>query len=217
MVLRKIKINYYKPIKTKGAFNNNYIEYESRGDKDKNLSPEDYLDIIKPFLRDMINTHNTHGEWKIELIMRINFISSLDTRKFHIMHSKSDNVKIMTGIETDDIINELFESFFKRYQEGLETKMEGSNFVFESVNLLYSLHKVSLNRGGSYIDSPSWIKHKGATINPKSKDNKCLRDSIIAALNREKIENRPGGISNFMPFIDQHNWNRIELSSHSKD
>ena len=43
----KIEINYYKPIKTKGAFNNNYIEYESRGDKDKNLSPENYLKIIR--------------------------------------------------------------------------------------------------------------------------------------------------------------------------
>ena len=66
------------------------------------------------------------------------------------MNSKSDNVKTMTGIETDDIINELSESFFKKCQEGLETKMrEGS------VDLLYySPHKISLNRGGSYIDSP---------------------------------------------------------------
>ena len=52
-----IKKNYYKPIKTKGAFNNNYIEYESRGNKNKNLLLEDYLDTIRPFLRDMINIH----------------------------------------------------------------------------------------------------------------------------------------------------------------
>ena len=47
------------------------------------------------------------------------------------------------GIETDNIINELFESFLEKYQEGLETKMRGSDFVFESVDLLYysSLHK----------------------------------------------------------------------------
>ena len=37
--------------------NNNYIENESRGDKDKNLSLEDYLGIIRPYLRDMINNH----------------------------------------------------------------------------------------------------------------------------------------------------------------
>ena len=107
----EIQKNYYKPIRTKDAFNDNYIEYESKGDKDKNLSPEDYLDIIRPFLRDMINNHKTHGEWKIQLIMRINFVSSLDTGEFHTMHSKSNNVEIMMGIETNDIINELFESF----------------------------------------------------------------------------------------------------------
>ena len=72
------------------------------------------------------------------------------------MNSKSDKVEIMMGIETDDIINKLSESFLKKYQEGLETKMrEWSNFVFKSVDLLYySFHKISFNRGGSYIDSP---------------------------------------------------------------
>ena len=102
---------------------------------------------------------NIHGEWKIQLTIQINFIS-FETGEIRTMNSKRDNVKIVMGIETDDIINELFKSFFKKYQEGLETKMrEGSNFVFESVNLLYySLHKISLNRGASYIDSPSSLK-----------------------------------------------------------
>ena len=81
------------------------------------------------------------------------------------MHTKSDNVEIMNGIETNDIIKELFKSFFTRYQEGLETKMEGSSFVFDSVDLLYyKPHKISLNRGGSYIDSPDWMKKKQQQI-----------------------------------------------------
>ena len=46
--------------------------------------------------------------------MQIIFISSLDTGESRIMHSKSDNVKIMMGMETDDIIDELFEFFFKK-------------------------------------------------------------------------------------------------------
>ena len=58
------------------AFNNNYIEYESKGDKIKNLSPKEYLVIIRPYLSDMINDHKTQSEWKIQLTMRINFISS---------------------------------------------------------------------------------------------------------------------------------------------
>ena len=51
----KIDKGYYKPTKTKGAFNNNYIEYESRGDKDKRLSVREYLYIIMPYLENMIN------------------------------------------------------------------------------------------------------------------------------------------------------------------
>ena len=66
--------------------------------------------------------------------------------------------------------------------------MKDSNFAFESVDLLYySLHKTTLKRGGWYIKSPKWLRNKGATINPKSKDNKCLRDAIVASLNYEEI------------------------------
>ena len=51
-----------------------------------------------------------------------------------------------------------------------------SDFPFESVELLqYSLHKIKLKRGGSYIESPEWIRNKLATINPQNKDdNNCL-------------------------------------------
>ena len=125
----EIKKNYYRPIETKSSFENNYIEYESEEDKNKNLLPEDYLDIIRPFLRDMINNHNTHGEWKIQLIMQINFLSLLDTREVCTMYSKSNYGEIMTGIETDDNINKLFESLLEKYQE-LEKKNERESVCF---------------------------------------------------------------------------------------
>ena len=45
--------------------------------------------------------------------------------------------------------------------------MRGSEFVFDSIDLLhYNLHKISLNRDGSYIDSLKWLTNKKATINP---------------------------------------------------
>ena len=57
----------------------------------------------------------------------------------------------MNGIETDDAIKELFSSFFIKSQEGLETKMKGSSYIYDKVNLLeYHLHKISLNRGILY-------------------------------------------------------------------
>ena len=50
--------------------------------------------------------------------------------------------------------------------------MKGSSFTFEGVDLLYyHLHKISLNRGGSYKNSPEWLKNKRVTINPKNDDD----------------------------------------------
>ena len=97
--------------------------------------------------------------------------------------------------------------------------MRESSFKFESINLLeYALHKISLNRGSSYIESPEWIHNKGATINPKStKDNNCFQYAIIAALNHHNINNHPERISKLKPFIDNYNWKDIEFPSNSKD
>ena len=51
------------------------------------------------------------------------------------------------GSETDEIINELFESFLQRYQEGLEESMRGREFIFDCVDALYyDLKKKSLSR-----------------------------------------------------------------------
>ena len=121
--------------------------------------------------------------------MSINFISSKDSDETLTMHTKSSNVEIMIGSETDEIIEDLFESFLQKYQEGLEESMRGSEFTYDSVDILYyNLNKVTLSRGGSYIDSPKWVKNKKATINPKNKDDKCFQYALTVALNYEQIE-----------------------------
>ena len=104
-------------------------------------------------LENTITEHKTQGEWKIHLTMAINFISSKDSDETHTMHVKSNNVEIMMGSETNEIIDEIFKSFLERYQEGLEESMIGSEFIFDSADALYSdLNKINLSRGGSYID-----------------------------------------------------------------
>ena len=107
----------------------------------------------------------------------------------------------MNSIDTNDAIIELIKSFTKRYQEGLETKMKGSSYIFERVDLLeYHLHKISLNRGNSYIESPEWIKHKKVITNPQNtNDNNCFQYAIIA-LNYQNINHNLGRISKLKPF-----------------
>ena len=86
------------------------------------------------------------------------------------MHSKSNNTEFMTYDNTNDVADELFESLLSRYQIGLETSMRGIDFIFNLVQLLHcKCHIINFKRGGSYIDSPDWIKKKKATINLKSK------------------------------------------------
>ena len=92
--------DYYKPINTKSSFNGNYIEYESKGDKYKNLSPKEYLDMISPYLSDMLNDNKPRREWKIKLTMSINFISSKDSDETHNLHTKSNNIEVMMGNKT---------------------------------------------------------------------------------------------------------------------
>ena len=62
--------------------------------------------------------------------------------------------------EAHAVIKEFLIHLKKRYQNNLES-MKGNEFVFDYVYLLYyKCHKTNLNRGGSYIDSPDWIKKK---------------------------------------------------------
>ena len=141
--------------------------------------------------------------------MIINFISSKDSDETRIVHKISDNIEIMIVIKTNKIIKKLFNSFLQKYQEGLEESMKGSEFIFDSVDLLhYKLQQISLNRGGSYIPSPKWLKNKKAKINPKNKDDKCFKHAVAVALNHEQLKSHPdriSRISNIEPFIDQYN------------
>ena len=124
--------------------------------------------------------------------MVIDLISFKDSDETCTMHVKSNNVEIMMGTETNEIIEELFKSFVQRYQEGLKESMRGSGFIFYSDDALYyDLNKISLSRGGSYIDSPKWLKNKKATINPKNNDDKCFQYALTVALNHEQIKNNP--------------------------
>ena len=96
------------------------------------------------------------------------------------------------GTETMISLMNFLNLFLKNIKKDQKQRWKEVIFVFESVDLLYySLHKISLNRGGPYIDSPELLKNKGATINPRNEDNGCSKYAIAVALNHEKIEKKP--------------------------
>ena len=66
--------NYYKPVRVNNFWSNNYIEYESDSDRNKTLSVEEYINKIRPYLKDIINKF----KMTIQLTISNNFISSID-------------------------------------------------------------------------------------------------------------------------------------------
>ena len=209
--------DHYKPILVKSGYNNNYIQYESKGDK--TLTLKEYLALIERYLRKLINYYKNKGEWKLQLTAEISFVSlKPGSDETCVMHTRSDNEEFMNGSDTDEIIKGRFESFLQKYEENLQEKMKGSDFEFDGVNFLYyDFNKISINRGGSYIDSPNWIKKKKSTINPKNNDYKCFQYAATLALNLDKINSHPERISKIKPFIEQHSWKEIDFPSTSKD
>ena len=118
-----ISEDYYRPIIVKSAFNNNYIKYESKGDKDKILTISEYLDKIRPYLVDMINDHKNQSEWKIQLSAEINFISSKpDSDETRIMQTKNNKKGSMIGSDTNEVIEDLFKSFLQRISRKFRRK-----------------------------------------------------------------------------------------------
>ena len=209
--------NYYKPVLFKSGYNNNYVQYESKGDRI--LGIHEYLALIEKYLTELINHYKNKGEWKIQYKAAINFVSlkpgSAETR---VMYTRSFNEEIMEGSDTDEVIKSLFKSFLKIYDLNLQEKMKGSDFAFNGVNsLYYDFNKTSINRGGSYIDSPQWLKNKKSTINVKNNDDKCFQYAATLALNLNSIDSHPERISKIKPFIDQYNWKDIDFPAMSKD
>ena len=91
-----------------------------------------------PYLSDLINDHKTirneSKKWKIRINMHVNFVSSNDTGEIRTIFVWSDN-EIKSSNETDDIIKGLLNSFLNNYQQEETILRNGSNFVFESVDL----------------------------------------------------------------------------------
>ena len=79
---------------------------------------------------------------------------------------------------------------FYRKKKKKKESIKSSKFVFDRVDLsYYKLHKISLNHGGSYTDSPKQLKNKKATKNPKNNDDKCFHYATTVSLNHEQIKN----------------------------
>ena len=134
------------------------------------------------------------------------------------MFTRSTCEEFMIGSETEEVTEKLIMSLLQKYQDNLQNKMKGSDFIFNGVNyLFYDLNRITISKGGSYIESPKWLKDKKCTINQKNNDNKSFQYATTLALNFNKIDKHHQRISKIKLFIDNYNWNDINFPIAKKD
>ena len=127
--------DYYKPERVNNFWNNNYIEYQKMV---INLSLNEYLNKIEPYLKNIIIGLQISDAWKIQLTNAINFISSKDAEEEHVMHSTNNNIEFEHYSDANEVIDELFKSLRSRYQGNWGASIsEGVFLFFDSVQLMH--------------------------------------------------------------------------------
>ena len=137
---------------------------------------------------DLINVYKTKGEWKLQLSAETSFVSQKpDSDEKRVMYTKSICEEFMIGSETEEITEKLILPLLQSYQDN------------------YDFNRITISKGGSYIESPKWLKDKKCTVNQKNNDNKFFQYATTPALNFNKIDKHPQRISKIKPFIDNYN------------
>ena len=126
----------YKPLRVGNFWNNNYIEYESKEDRNKTISIE-YLNKMRSYLKDIIDYLNKSDTRKIQFMIMITFMSSKDNDEECVMHSNIDFKEMMINDKAEEVMGKRFQILLFKYQVGLNISMNISDFVFDCILLLY--------------------------------------------------------------------------------
>ena len=126
-----------EPMLIASSFDNNYTEYKIRGEKNKDLSLKEYIFKITPQLIDLINEkmNSTKDEQKIQLIIAIVFKHTTDPTKNYTFYVRSKNILMLQADDANDILDKLLNSFFENYENKQNIQRNGSNYVFDYVDI----------------------------------------------------------------------------------
>ena len=210
--------DYYMPILAKESFDGNYQMYTCRGDKERNMYITNYLEKIKSYLIALIDEKKISNQ-KIQLDIAINLIhlNKSDRITFYV---KSKNSECYIYDNSEDILNLLYDSLLKYFNDKLLICRTDSSYVFESVEgLSIHFHKIDLKRGSLYIPKPKWLENKKATINPKNmNDNFCFVYAATIAIYHKEIGHHPERNSNkLLKYASKLDWNQIDFPAFTSD
>ena len=187
--------DYYKPILAKESFNRNYQMFTCRGDKNRDMDIDMYLDKVRPYLITSINEKKISDQKiQLDIVINLRHITKNDRITFYF---KSKTIVCLLSVNSEDILEQPINSLRNYYEDKLSISRTDSSYVYESVEgLSIHFHKIDLNRGSSYIPPPDWLRNKGAIINPQNtNDNNSFMFAQTIALNHKEIRKNPGCIS----------------------
>ena len=198
----------------KESFDGNYQMYTCRGDKERTMYITEYLEKVKPYLIALIDEKKTPSH-KLQIVIAINLIHLTKSDRI-IFYVKSKNIECHLSDNSEDILNQLIDSFLEYFHDKLMICRTDSSYAFESVEeLSIRFHKIDLRRGSSYVPIPDWLEAKKATINPKNKnDNFCFAYAAAIAIyhkNLNRISNK------LIEYVEKLDWNGIDFPASTPD
>ena len=108
--------DYYKSERASNFWNDNYIDFESNGDKNRNLWLVEYLSKIKPYLRNIIIDLQNSDTWKNPLTIAINLISLKNAKEERLMYSRNNNIKFTLY----SVSNELLMNYLSHFVQNIK-------------------------------------------------------------------------------------------------
>ena len=198
----------------KESFDGNYQMYTCRGNRERTMYITEYLEKVKPYLIALIDEKKTPSH-KIQIVIAINLIHLTKSDRI-IFYVKSKNIECHLSDNSEDILNQLIDSFLEYFHDKLMICRTDSSYAFESVEeLSIRFHKIDLRRGSSYVPIPDWLEAKKATINPKNKnDNFCFAYAAAIAIyhkNLNRISNK------LIEYVEKLDWNGIDFPASTPD
>ena len=209
--------DYYKPILAKESFDGNYHMYWRRGDKERNMYINKYLEKIKSFLIALIDDKTSSHKIQLDIAVNLIHLTKSDRFTFYV---KSTNIVCLPSDDSEDILNQLLDSLLEYFNDKLMVSRTDSSYVFENIEgFSIHFHKIDLKRGSWYISTPDWLEAKKATINPKNKNgNSCFAyATTIAIYHKEKGNHLDRISSKLLEYTYKLDWNGIDFSAPTPD
>ena len=207
----------FEPREIEGAFDGNFVRFRSKGVEEYQgvVSVEQYLQRTKHHVERVLEEMvRRGGSWKVQLNVAILFRKRDGSEEYETQIWSSPHT-VMEGTDMEEFLDEMRVYLLRQYEKVINT-MEASDYVFvRIVEMTYHCHRVDLNRGGSYIELPDWVKNKKCCINPKNDDDECFKWAVLAALHHKEIGVHPERISKLRSYVDRYNWNGIEFPTPS--